>query len=643
MVEVSLRQSRLEGDLDEDEVPDIKDTVQAYVVETNRKGCFVRLSRGVQGRVILKELSDGFLPDPAASFPVGRLVVGKVKEIHPAGKSKKHNKAKTTVDLDMRESILLDSDDKLSFEDVELNSKHKATVTRLETYGVFVRLENSDVSGLVHKSECSDKYIKSLADLYDPGDLVKVLVVKKDDDGKKIGFSMKASHFLDDEDSDDDGSIDDEEMEDAGHAEESEDEDGEADDDLDSDDENFMAKLAAKTANEDDSGTDEDDNEEEEADDNSDEDDDEDDSDSDDGKKKTAMDTDVGFDWGTGQGKPQEDDDDSSDDSDSDSDSGDDDDDEDAASGKGHSSRKKAAARRREEQDIARREIALADGTADENPETPADFERLLASEPNNSEHWIRFMAFHLSLADLESARRIAQRAFDRMDFRQEREKLNVWTALLTMELKYGSGGSFQDTIEKACQSNNPKQVYLRVCEMLEKDKIASGASLEATKRTDEMFTKMCKKFRSKKTVWIAHLNYLLQGGRHMEAQALLKRALTSLPDYKHVETMSKFAQLEFELGSVERGRTVFDGLLEKYPKKMDLLFVYVDKEVKSGDMAAARALLERTCSANAKLSDKQMKALFKKWYRIEELHGDEGSQEHVKDAARSYVERSSK
>jgi rRNA biogenesis protein RRP5 len=38
------------------------------------------------------------------------------------------------------------------------------------------------------------------------------------------------------------------------------------------------------------------------------------------------------------------------------------------------------------------------------------------------------------------------------------------------------------------------------------------------------------------------------------------------------------------------------------------------------------------------KLSDKQMKSLFKKWYRIEEEHGTEETQEHVKDSARNYV-----
>ena len=60
-------------------------------MSTNRKGCFLRLSRFVEGRAILKELSDSFLPDPVSMFPPGRLIVGKVKEV----KAGKNTKTKT--------------------------------------------------------------------------------------------------------------------------------------------------------------------------------------------------------------------------------------------------------------------------------------------------------------------------------------------------------------------------------------------------------------------------------------------------------------------------------------------------------------------------------------------------------------------
>lgn len=602
------------------------------MIETNKKGCFLRLSRNVEGRVTLKELCDGFLPNPAISFPPGRLVVGKVKEVRDTPKKYKNSSSvvKFQVDLDMRESTLLDQTKKLAYDDIKLNSKYKGTITRVESYGVFVQIENSNISGLAHMSECSDSFIKNLGALYDPGDLVKLLVIKKDDENRKLGFSLKSSHFEDDEDSDEDSSVDlsdDEEM--IGNVDMLS-ENG-SDDSLDSDDENFGAKLASRLHEDQDESSDEEDESSSSSDSS-----DESDSDASDQRlEKAMMHTNVGFDWDAkGLSTVKSTNDDDSSDSDSDEDLSD----EEINQQSSHKSRKKQAQRRREEQDITRRENALADGTADLNPETAGDFERLLAGDPNSSELWIRYMAFYLSMADIPSARSVAAKALARIEFREENEKLNVWTALLTLEHKYGSDQTLQNTVDKACNHCNPKQVYLRVCEILEKDISSSPDTLA---RANDMYAKMCKKFKSKKKVWISHLEFLLKQSRHQEAHALLKRALLSLASYKHAETMSKFAQLEFEYGSAERARTVFDGIVDKYPKRLDLLFVYLDKEVKFGTISNARQLLERKVE-DAKLSDKQMKSLFKKWFRIEEEHGTEEQQEHVKNTAREYVQRTS-
>ena len=220
------------------------------------------------------------------------------------------------------------------------------------------------------------------------------------------------------------------------------------------------------------------------------------------------------------------------------------------------------------------------------------------------------------------------------------------------MELKYGTDKSLHETVDNACKQNNPKHVYLRVCELLDKevDTAASGIGTKdletASNRADEMFKKMCKKFKSKKSVWLAYFRYLLKSSRHEEAHALLKRSLQSLNSHKQVEVMSKYAQIEFELGSPERGRTIFNALLGKHPKRMDLLFVNIDKEVKNGDIAKARALFESVVNPVSsehkfKFSSKQMKSLFKKWYRMEEEHGDEESQDHVKEEARAFVAKS--
>ena len=432
---MSLRDSRVEkGNLDNDPTPTPNDMVHAYVANTTKMGCFVRLSRSVEGRVILKELSDDFIPNPQAVYPPGRLVVGKVKHVKESSNNNKKGgrHAITMVDIDMRESVLLTSADRLSIDDIELNSKHTGVITRVESYGVFVRIDNSDVSGLAHVSECSDSYIKNVFDLYNPGDFVKLVVIEMDNEKRRLAFSLKASNFDDSDDDDSSSSSS------SSSGDELSDKDSDEAEDLDSDDENFAAKLAKKMeeGKEGSAGGDDDDSSSSEGTSSSDSESSDNDSDEDEVEEKPkdkvkakSMDTDVGFNWGS-SAKPAkssklaaaESSDDESDSSSSSEES--DDDDADTGFKSSHNSRKKAAAKRREEEETSRREIALADGTADETPETSADFERLVASSPNSSEVWIKYMAFHLSLADIDSARNVANRAFERIEFRQEGEKV---------------------------------------------------------------------------------------------------------------------------------------------------------------------------------------------------------------------------
>ena len=129
--------------------------------------------------------------------------------------------------------------------------------------------------------------------------------------------------------------------------------------------------------------------------------------------------------------------------------------------------------------------------------------------------------------------------------------------------------------------------------------------------------------------------------------RALLPRALQSLSSHTHVETTSKFGQLEFRStnGDIERGRTVFEGLLSSFPKKIDLWNVLLDLEIKNGDAEQVRRLFERvlgiqkgaaaTAAGTAKkLRPKQARFFFKKWLDFEEksTSGDGGNEKMVED-----------
>ena len=192
------------------------------------------------------------------------------------------------------------------------------------------------------------------------------------------------------------------------------------------------------------------------------------------------------------------------------------------------------------EAEVSRREELLASGEADANPQIKDDFERLLAGAPNDSETWIRYMAFYISSGDNEAARAVSDTAAERIDYTKEEEKTNVYMARITMELEYGTEGSFLNAIQNACRGGvSGKKIMMRTGEVMEKALLGvkgKKAREKMAARLESHFENMCKKNKSKKKVWLAWCAWLVREGKWKEAREVLKRALLSLGKYKHVE-----------------------------------------------------------------------------------------------------------
>ena len=92
--------------------------------------------------------------------------------------------------------------------------------------------------------------------------------------------------------------------------------------------------------------------------------------------------------------------------------------------------------------------------------------------------------------------------------------------------------------------------------------------------------------------------------------------------------------------GAVDRGRTIFEGLLTHYPRRYDLWLQYLDQEIKTNDLSLIRILFERMCTLN--LSSKKMKHIFKRYLAFEKEHGDLSHVEAVKAKVVKYLEAKS-
>jgi rRNA biogenesis protein RRP5 len=144
--------------------------------------------------------------------------------------------------------------------------------------------------------------------------------------------------------------------------------------------------------------------------------------------------------------------------------------------------------------------------------------------------------------------------------------------------------------------------------------------------------------------VWVHYATFLFDQGRAAETPALLQRALRTLPKRKHVKVTVKVAMLDYKhaQGSVERGRTVFEGLVQILPKRGDVWGVYLDmehlvcKRTAGSNVGYLRHLYQRATALNR--SSKKARALFKRFLAFERAYGDEDSQEQVKRLAQEFV-----
>ncbi len=291
-------------------------------------------------------------------------------------------------------------------------------------------------------------------------------------------------------------------------------------------------------------------------------------------------------------------------------------------------SRRKAAARRQEEENISRREKQLM--SSENQPETADDFERGLMATPNSSQLWIEYMAFKLGLADVQGARSVANRALQRIGFREEMARLDVWKALMNLEHKYGSSDSLQDITMKACSNMNPKYIYLHLCKV--------NDSCGDTDAAELAYAKASKKFKGSKKVWMAWQRSRLERNDEDGARDLLKRSMQSLSEHKHVCVVQSFALAAFEQGKLVCAREVFEGLVGLYPKRLDIWNVWVDQEEKADQQKAARAVLRRMTTLP--LSIKKMQGVFMCWLKYELRHGDEQAAEDVKAMAKEYIKK---
>ncbi len=154
--------------------------VTGKVVSVTDFGAFVELEEDVEGLVHVSELSWGFPKHPKEVVQEGDEV-----EVVVLGVDEK----KKRISLSLRRAL------PDPWEDVEHRYPRGALVegkvTKITEFGAFVELEEG-VEGLIHVSELSWQRISHPKELMEEGQTVRAMVIKVDQEQRRISLSLKA-------------------------------------------------------------------------------------------------------------------------------------------------------------------------------------------------------------------------------------------------------------------------------------------------------------------------------------------------------------------------------------------------------------------------------------------------------------------
>ena len=120
------------------------------------------------------------IPIMAKELDVGEMTLSDIiQELSKPGRDPRDDMPKPVLRTDV-----------LKFEDLKDGMVLTGTVRNVIDFGCFVDI-GVKYDGLVHISEMSDKYIKNPSEIVSVGDVVKVKVIKIDQERHKVGLSMK--------------------------------------------------------------------------------------------------------------------------------------------------------------------------------------------------------------------------------------------------------------------------------------------------------------------------------------------------------------------------------------------------------------------------------------------------------------------
>jgi small subunit ribosomal protein S1 len=163
-------------------------TIKGPVRNLTAYGAFVELEEGIDGMIHVSDMSwTRKINHPSEVLKKGDEVEACVLAI---------DKANQRVSLGIKQT----EDDPWSLIDsrFKVGDLVKGTVAKIASFGAFVSLDG-DIDGLIHISQLSEDHVEKVKDVIKVGDEVEARVIKVDKVERRIGLSIKAVNYSDDQ------------------------------------------------------------------------------------------------------------------------------------------------------------------------------------------------------------------------------------------------------------------------------------------------------------------------------------------------------------------------------------------------------------------------------------------------------------
>ncbi|MGB0370530.1 MAG: 30S ribosomal protein S1 [Opitutales bacterium] len=162
--------------------------VRGQVRNLTSYGAFVELEEGIDGMIHVSDMSwTRKVNHPSEVLKKGDEVNAIVLDV---------DASQQRISLGMKQ-ITVDP-----WEEIEsyfkIGDVVKGKVSKITSYGAFVEMEH-DIDGMVHISQISEERIEKVKDIMNVGDEISARVIKIDREERRIGLSVKAANYDEDE------------------------------------------------------------------------------------------------------------------------------------------------------------------------------------------------------------------------------------------------------------------------------------------------------------------------------------------------------------------------------------------------------------------------------------------------------------